>query len=98
MLQYKIPQDIGIEDKIVGPFSLRQLLIVAVGGGISYAIFAISSRLYLTGYTGVPPRKEIAKTPLRINALCSRTCGIFPGFLQHRSSSAPASVPRPRSA
>lgn len=46
MLQYKIPQNIGIEDKIVGPFSLRQLIILAVGGGISYVLFAISSRIY----------------------------------------------------
>lgn len=46
MLQYKIPQNVGIEDKIVGPFSLRQLIIVAVGAGISYVIFIISSRLY----------------------------------------------------
>lgn len=46
MLQYKIPQNIGIEDKIVGPFSLRQLIILAIGGGISYTLFAISSRLY----------------------------------------------------
>lgn len=46
MLQYKIPQNVGIEDKIVGPFSLRQLIILAVGGGISYLIFVISSRIY----------------------------------------------------
>ena len=46
MLQYKIPQNVGIEDRIVGPFSLRQLIIVAVGGGISYVLFAISSKLY----------------------------------------------------
>lgn len=46
MLQYKIPQNIGIEDKIVGPFSLRQLMIVGAGVGISYTIFIISSRLY----------------------------------------------------
>ncbi len=46
MLQYKIPQNVGIEDKIVGPFSLRQLIILAVGGGISYVIFIISSRIY----------------------------------------------------
>ena len=46
MLQYKIPQNVGIEDKIVGPFSLRQLIILAVGGGISYVLFAITSRIY----------------------------------------------------
>jgi hypothetical protein len=46
MLQYKIPQNVGIEDKIVGPFSLRQLIIVAVGMGTSYVLFAIGNRLY----------------------------------------------------
>lgn len=46
MLQYKIPQNVGIEDKIVGPFSLRQLIILAVGGGISYVLFTITSRIY----------------------------------------------------
>lgn len=46
MLQYKIPQNVGIEDKIVGPFSLRQLIILAIGGGISYVAFAISSKFY----------------------------------------------------
>ncbi len=46
MLQYKIPQNIGIEDKIVGPFSLRQLIILAIGGGISYALFTVASRIY----------------------------------------------------
>jgi hypothetical protein len=46
VLQYKIPQNVGIEDKIVGPFSLRQLIILAVGAGISYVLFAITSRIY----------------------------------------------------
>jgi len=46
MLQYKIPQDVGIADKIVGPFSLRQMIIVAIGVGISYVLFAITSKLY----------------------------------------------------
>jgi len=46
VLQYKIPQNVGIEDKIVGPFSLRQLIILAIGGGISYVLFAITSKFY----------------------------------------------------
>lgn len=46
VLQYKIPQNVGIEDKIVGPFSLRQLIILAIGVGISYTLFAITSRIY----------------------------------------------------
>lgn len=46
MLQYKIPQNVGIEDKIVGPFSLRQLIIVFAGLGISYVLFAILGKMY----------------------------------------------------
>ncbi|MCK5616448.1 PrgI family protein, partial [Candidatus Pacearchaeota archaeon] len=45
-MQYKIPQDVGIEDKIVGPLSLRQLIILAIGFGISYVLFALMSKLY----------------------------------------------------
>lgn len=45
-MQYKIPQNVGIEDKIVGPLSLRQLIILAVGFGVSYVLFAILSKLY----------------------------------------------------
>lgn len=45
-MQYKIPQNVGIEDKIVGPLTLRQLIILAVGFGISYVLFAIISKLY----------------------------------------------------
>lgn len=46
MLQYKIPQNVGIEDRIVGPLTLRQLIILVVGFGISYVFFAILSKLY----------------------------------------------------
>ena len=46
MLQYKIPQNVGIEDKIVGPLTLRQLLILAGGFGISYVLFALLNKLY----------------------------------------------------
>ncbi|MBI5411972.1 PrgI family protein [Candidatus Peregrinibacteria bacterium] len=46
MLQYKVPQNVGIEDRIVGPLTLRQLIILAAGGGASYLLFAIASKLY----------------------------------------------------
>jgi len=45
-LQYKIPQNVGIEDKIVGPFTLRQLIMLSVGGGTSYVLFSILSKIY----------------------------------------------------
>lgn len=42
----KIPQNVYIEDRIVGPLTLRQVLICVVGGGISYALFASISKSY----------------------------------------------------
>jgi hypothetical protein len=38
-MQYKIPQEIGNEDHLIGPLSLRQLIIVGVGGGLAYMIY-----------------------------------------------------------
>ena len=35
-MQYKVPQNIDIEDKIVGPFTMRQFLYLMVGGFILY--------------------------------------------------------------
>lgn len=45
-MQYKIPQNVGIEDKIVGPLTLRQLIILAIGIGISYTLFAVMNKIY----------------------------------------------------
>lgn len=39
--QYKIPQNIDIEDKILGPFTLRQFLYIIVGGISIYVLFNI---------------------------------------------------------
>ncbi len=35
----KIPQNVYIEDRIIGPVTLRQIIIIAIGGGFSYIIF-----------------------------------------------------------
>lgn len=40
-MQFQIPQFIEIEDKIAGPFSLRQLLYVVAGGGVSFVAFTL---------------------------------------------------------
>ena len=42
----KIPQNIRIEDKLIGPLSLRQIIMIAIGGGVSYALFAMLSKTY----------------------------------------------------
>lgn len=36
----KIPQNVYIEDRVVGPLSLRQIIIMALGGGFSYMLYA----------------------------------------------------------
>ena len=45
-MQFKIPQDVQREDKIVGPLTLRQLITVGVGGGIAYALYITLAQEY----------------------------------------------------
>jgi len=33
-MQYKVPQNVDIEDRVIGPLSLRQFMIILVGAGI----------------------------------------------------------------
>lgn len=37
----KIPQNVYVEDRIIGPITLRQIMITMVSAGISYAIWAV---------------------------------------------------------
>jgi|GEM_PF-6811638 len=72
MLQYKIPQDVERADKILGPLTLKQLIIVACGGGVSYGIFLIISESYYLGIfdyflLGLPLLFALAFAFFRIN-------------------------------
>ena len=40
----KIPQNVYIEDHIVGPLTLHQTLMMAIGGAISYMIYGVVSK------------------------------------------------------
>ncbi|TSC79178.1 MAG: Uncharacterized protein G01um101425_815 [Candidatus Peregrinibacteria bacterium Gr01-1014_25] len=42
----KIPQNVYIEDRIVGFLTLRQIIIVAVGGGFSYVLWSMLAKTY----------------------------------------------------
>lgn len=46
-MQFKIPQNVQMEDKIVGPLTLKQLMIVGAGGGVAYFIYVTVSKLYI---------------------------------------------------
>lgn len=45
-MQFKVPQDVLRADKIVGFLTLRQLIIVGIGGGLSYSLYIILSKQY----------------------------------------------------
>ena len=41
----KIPQNVYVEDRIIGPVTLKQLIITGIGAGISYMIYATATKL-----------------------------------------------------
>ncbi len=45
MAQFQVPQFIETEDKIIGPFTLRQFIYIAIAGGISALGFLIFGKL-----------------------------------------------------
>lgn len=40
MKQFQVPQFITIEDKVIGPFTIKQFLYLAAGGGVALAAYA----------------------------------------------------------
>jgi hypothetical protein len=46
-MQFKIPQNVQMEDKIVGPLTLKQLMIVGLGGGIDYFLYVSLAKVYV---------------------------------------------------
>lgn len=72
-MQYKIPQDVQIEDKIVGPLTLKQLAILGVGGGLTYAIYTVlASKYYIEIWlvpTVIPGLLTLAITFLKIGGI-----------------------------
>lgn len=64
-MQYKVPQDVQREDTIVGPITLKQLIILAVGGGLAYAIYIQLSAIYFA-QIWLPPVLIISAITLAI--------------------------------
>lgn len=95
----KIPQNVHIEDRIVGPLTLKQVLICAVGGGFSYALFASISKTYgsialpLQILVWVPAAVSALFAFVRINDLSMmRLCLLF----LERMNKSPTRVWTPR--
>ncbi len=47
----KIPQNVYVEDRIIGPITLRQLIILGIGCGVSYAMYSLAVK---TGPISIP--------------------------------------------
>jgi len=45
-MQFKVPQNVQMEDKIVGPLTLKQMIIIAAGGGMAYVVYLALARTY----------------------------------------------------
>ncbi len=45
-MQAKVPQNVQMADKIVGPLTLRHMIILGAGGGLAYIIYVILARSY----------------------------------------------------
>lgn len=58
-MQYKVPQNIDLEDKIVGPFTMRQFLYLLAGGAVIYVWWNYS-------ITFVSPQPMVIFLPLAI--------------------------------
>lgn len=71
----KIPQNVQIEDRVVGPLSLRQLILIMLGGGVSYVIYAFMQKSFgavnipLTIIAWIPCAIMAAFAVIRINDL-----------------------------
>jgi PrgI family protein len=46
ILQYKVPQDVQREDTIIGPLTLKQLIMLGAGGGLAYVIYVSLAKAY----------------------------------------------------
>ena len=54
MLQYKIPQNVQLEDKILYFLTMKQLIICGIGGGIAYTLYIGLAPTYYIEVWGLP--------------------------------------------
>jgi len=45
-MRFKVPQNVQREDQIIGPMTLRQLIILMITGGTSYVMYTQLNELY----------------------------------------------------
>jgi len=45
-MQFKVPQNVQVEDKIVGSLTLKQMIVLGAGGGVAYVVYIVLARTY----------------------------------------------------
>jgi hypothetical protein len=80
-MQYKVPQDVQREDTIVGPLTFKQMIILAVGGGIAYALYIQLSVIYFV-QIWLPPVLIVSAFTLALAFLKIHNL-LFYEFLMH---------------
>ena len=49
----KIPQNVYVEDRVIGPISLRQIFMMLAGGGVSYVVWAVLKQAGYVNFVAV---------------------------------------------
>ncbi len=70
----KIPQNIYVEDRIVGPVTLRQIIICLMGMGVSYALWSLLKsagleNILITAIAWIPTGIAAAFAFVKINGI-----------------------------
>jgi hypothetical protein len=54
MGQYKVPQNVEVEDKILGPFSFRQFIYLLIAAGSGFLVWLLGSAFWALGIIPLP--------------------------------------------
>jgi len=66
-MQYKVPQNIDMEDKIIGPFTMKQFIYLLISGGIIYGWWNFVNQF--KNYQPLPPFLVLA-IPVGLLGIC----------------------------
>lgn len=63
-MRFKVPQNVQREDRILGPITLKQLIVLLLTGGVSYLLFTQLNKIYYMNQL----QQILIWTPLAIGA------------------------------
>lgn len=66
-MRFKVPQNVQREDQIIGPITLKQLIILMITGGFSYLMFTQLNKMYYLNQL----QQVLIWTPLALGAAFS---------------------------